>query len=233
MSGDKRETLSKAAQSRGENMMINRACEIFRDARTNIGDDLQGMSLVDLIADNADYPLDACRELAAIVVERCDCSDRLREKYGEGDHVPSRLLELARVAYHGYCVAVDFRSFAGGHINDMPAWDDVPDRVKRGWHGSVVELLLDYQAGTGGVQDPGETIANSEHHFACGEICGLSMRLIRPAGDPGQQPMMIIERDFHAGQMKKGVQRLSLNRDEAKELNRYIRAMVATKLWRD
>lgn len=72
MSADQGETLSKAAQARGTNMMINRACEIFVEAIMAIGDDLQGQSLIDLIADNSDYSLDDCRELAAIVVDRCE-----------------------------------------------------------------------------------------------------------------------------------------------------------------
>lgn len=230
MSAEQTETLSKAAQSRGENMMINRACEIFIAARKEIGEDLQGGSLVDLIADNADYPLDACRELAAIVVDRCVCSERLKEKYCDGVEIPSRLLELARIAYHGYGASVSFKAYNG---ETMPAWDELPDRIKAGWRGSVVELLLEYQAGNGSVQDPGETIANSEHHFA-GDGSGISMRMIKPAGDQGRPRRMIIERTLHGQEINAGVERLALNKFEARDLAEYmVKIVTDEKFWRD
>lgn len=83
MNAEQRGHPSNFAHSRGTNTMINRACEIFVDARQAIGDDLSGFSLVDLLADNSGWSLVICRELATIVVERCECSDRLRELYSE------------------------------------------------------------------------------------------------------------------------------------------------------
>ncbi len=77
------EGLVAAALSRGENMMINRACEIFVEARKAVGDDLAGGDLIDLICERSGYPLKACRELAAIVVDRCVCSVRLHEQFSE------------------------------------------------------------------------------------------------------------------------------------------------------
>ncbi len=211
-------------------MMIDRACEIFIEARKQLGDDLAGGSLVDLIADNADYPIDACRELAAIVVDRCVCSERLKEKYCDGVEIPSRLLELARVAYAGYGASVSFKAYNG---ESMPAWDELPDRIKTGWRGSVVELLLEYQAGNGSVQDPGETVENSVHHFVA-EGSGISMRMIKPAGEPGRPRRMIIERALHGKEINAGVERLSLNQDEARDLAEYmVRFVTDEKFWRD
>lgn len=127
----------------------NRACEIFVNARKDIGDDLKGFSLVDLLADNAGWPLPMCWSLAEIVVERCECSERLRIKYGKDRQksktpspTESRITELAQVAYQGYGSSVDFKAYNG---EPMPAWDELPDRIKRGWRGAVVELLLEYQ----------------------------------------------------------------------------------------
>lgn len=120
----------------------NRACEIFVNARKDIGDDLKGFSLVDLLADNGGWSLDICTELAAIVVERCECSERIRIKYGQPDATQTRITELAQVAYHGYGSSVDFKAYNG---EAMPSWDELPDRIKRGWRGAVVELLAEYQ----------------------------------------------------------------------------------------
>lgn len=83
MSADPNVGLGREWASRAENMMSNRACEIFADAVLMLGDDLGGQSLITLLVDRSGYPRDDCRDLAAIVVERCECSDRLRETYGE------------------------------------------------------------------------------------------------------------------------------------------------------
>lgn len=229
MTAEHNETLSRAAQSRGENMMIDRACEVFIEARKALGDDLSGQCLVERIEKDTGYPIDACRELAAIVVDRCVCSERLKEKYCDGVEIPSRLLELARIAYHGYGASVSFKAYNG---ESMPAWDELPDRIKAGWRGSVVELLLEYQAGNGSVRDPGETVKDSENYFVTAGN-GISMRVIKPAGEPGQPRRMIIERDIHGNELSDGVERLSLNQAEALELSRYIARTHVDDFWRD
>jgi hypothetical protein len=205
------------------NATIDRACEIFRDARNSLGSDLAGMGVVDLLADGSGWSLDECRELAAIVVDRCECSERIRQSCRR-DPLTTRTEELSAVAYHGYCVSVSHRAFDG---SDLPAWDDLPDRIKRGWRGSVVDTLLDFQDGEINRLDPGETLMNSEHHFAAGKT-GISCRMVIPKTDP--ETKLLIERDSHS---PIGVERIELNQAEARELVNYLNRTFAQGIWRE
>jgi hypothetical protein len=52
--------------------------------------------------------------------------------------------------------------------------------------------------------------------------------LITPAGEPGQAPKVIIERDVHESQLKAAGGRLSLNRDEAEDVRQYLARIFST-----
>lgn len=119
---------------------IDRGGEIFRKARKDLGEDLGGFSLIDLLADNTGYGLDRCGDIARIICRTHIVSGRLRRKYGGDDSTTTRTEDLARIAYHGYVVAASLT----GHFGE-DSWDELSDKDRRGWRGAVVDVLLEFQ----------------------------------------------------------------------------------------
>ena len=57
------------------------ALEVFDNATSELGNDLSGFSLIDLLADNLPLSLDECAALAHLVCEQRTVSARLADTY--------------------------------------------------------------------------------------------------------------------------------------------------------
>ena len=121
------------------NRDIDRAGEIFREARQDLNEDLNGFSLVDLLADQGGWSLEVCEALAVEVVRTHRVSERIALRYGQSDYRCAHTEALAREAYQAYGASVEFKAFNG---DAMPAWSELPERIKLAWRAAVVQVLI-------------------------------------------------------------------------------------------